>query len=102
MIETKARGREQAAGTGARRARVRPPGRLADPGHQTDHEHHDPVAEANARSGQPSPLPDGSPADTAARCAERRRAALYLDLWERHVSGTAIGGRGVAAPWFAR
>lgn len=33
---------------------------------------------------------------------ERERAASYLDLWERHVSGTAIQGRGIAAPWFSR
>lgn len=33
---------------------------------------------------------------------ERERAASYLDLWERHVSGTATRGRGIAAPWFSR
>ncbi|TPE48292.1 hypothetical protein [Amaricoccus solimangrovi] len=33
---------------------------------------------------------------------ERERASAYLDLWERHVSGKAIRGRGIAAPWFSR
>lgn len=32
---------------------------------------------------------------------ERRRAAAYLDLWERHVGHAAMHGQGVSAPWFA-
>lgn len=38
----------------------------------------------------------------SADAGERRRAQAYLDLWERHVAGSAIRGRGVAAPWFSR
>lgn len=33
---------------------------------------------------------------------ERSRAQVYLDLWERHVAGTAIRGGGRAGPWSAR
>lgn len=43
-----------------------------------------------------------APGAAAPSTDERARAVLYLDLWERHVAGTAIGGRGIAAPWFAR
>jgi hypothetical protein len=42
-------------------------------------------------------------ADGGERGAEERgRAVRYLDLWERHVAGAAVGGNGIAAPWFSR
>lgn len=105
MIETNARGRDKAAGGAARRERARPAVRRADPG---PHAEPDPRAEADPRAGpdhraDPGSAPPSVLAPAAAPDgAERLRAARYLDLWERHVSGAAHGGRGIAAPWFSR
>ena len=92
MIETNARGRDQAGGA-ARRARARPAVRRAEPG---------PHAEPDPPAEQGFAQPSGAAPAEASDGAERRRAARYLDLWERHVSGATHGGRGIAAPWFSR
>ena len=109
MIETNARGRNQAAGGAARRAGARPAVRRAEPGPSAEP---DPPADPDPRADR-SPGGAQTSAQTSAQSsnmapaeardgAERRRAARYLDLWERHVSGAAHGGRGIAAPWFSR
>ena len=99
MIETNARGRDKAAGGAARRERARPAVRRADPG---PHAEPDPRAGPDNRADPGSAPPSGLAPAAAPDGAERLRAARYLDLWERHVSGAAHGGRGIAAPWFSR
>lgn len=46
--------------------------------------------------------PAEPPEEQGQPLGERARAAAYLDLWERHVSETAMRCTGIAAPWFKR
>ena len=67
---------------------------------------------SGAAEGRDAPsariLEGGSGAPAPARGSEgagpreRSRAQAYLDLWERHVAGTASRGGGRAGPWTAR
>ena len=96
MIGTKTRGQNETAGA-SRRGRAR----AAGPEAGRAEAGRDPRTDPDPR-GEQAASPLGHSPTEAARDAERRRAALYLDLWERHVAGAALSGRGVAAPWFSR